>query len=53
MGEALAYISGEWVPHSQARIPVFDSVLMLGDCGRGSTRTLGGPFRLDEHLARL
>jgi len=54
MAEPLAYINGEWAPHSEARISIFDSAVMLGDCVTESTRTFGRrPFRLEDHVARL
>ena len=54
MAEPLAYISGEWVPHREAKISIFDSAVMLGDCVTESTRTFARvPFRLEAHLARL
>lgn len=48
MAEPLAYVSGEWLPHDQARISIFDSAVMLGDCVTESTRTFArvpGPLR--------
>ncbi|MEA3400054.1 MAG: aminotransferase class IV [Armatimonadota bacterium] len=54
MSEPLAYINGEWMPHSEARISIFDSAVMLGDCVTESTRTFNQqPFRLEDHVARL
>lgn len=58
MAEPLAYISAagraEWLPHDQARISIFDSAVMLGDCVTESTRTFAQtPFRLEAHIARL
>ena len=52
--ERQVYLSGKLVPESEAKISIFDSAVMLGDCLTESTRTFGHqPFRLDEHLARL
>ena len=54
MFERLVYISGEWFPESEARISVFDSAVMLGDCVTESTRTFAGtPFKLRAHVERL
>lgn len=52
--ERLVYVSGELVPESQARVSVFDSAVMLGDCVTESTRTFRHkPFRLYDHIVRL
>ena len=54
MSEPLAYINGEWVPHEEAKISIFDSAVMLGDMVTESTRTFKQiPFRLEEHVRRL
>lgn len=54
MPERLVYISGEYYSESEARISVFDSAVMLGDCVTESTRTFAHkPFKLREHVARL
>ncbi len=54
MREPLAYINGDWVPHSEAKISIFDSAVMLGDCVTESTRTFKQvPFRLEDHVRRL
>ena len=54
MPERLVYISGEYYPEADAKISVFDSAVMLGDCVTESTRTFGHrPFKLREHVARL
>jgi branched-chain amino acid aminotransferase len=42
------------VPESAAKISIFDSAILLGDCVTESTRTFRHvPFRLEEHLERL
>ena len=42
------------VPEDEAKISIFDSAVMLGDCLTESTRTFRHvPFRLDDHIARL
>lgn len=52
--ERVVHLSGELVPESTARISIFDSAIMLGDCVTESTRTFRHrPFRLDDHLTRL
>lgn len=54
MSEREVYISGEWFPESQARISIFDSAVMLGDCVTESTRTFAQkPFKLERHVDRL
>jgi len=54
MSERLVHISGEWFPESEARISIFDSAVMLGDCVTESTRTFAGtPFKLRAHVERL
>ncbi|MDG1897517.1 MAG: aminotransferase class IV [Fuerstiella sp.] len=50
----LVYLSGKMVPESEAKISIFDSAVMLGDCVTESTRTFAHqPFRLDDHINRL
>ena len=52
--EGLAYVSGSYVPSSQAMVPVYDSALMYGDMVFEFTRSFNHkPFRLREHLERL
>lgn len=54
MPERLVYISGEWLPESEAKISIFDSAVMLGDCVTESTRTFAQkPFKLRRHIDRL
>lgn len=48
------YLSGKFVPESDARISIFDSAVMLGDSITESTRTFSQtPFRLTDHVERL
>lgn len=48
------YLTGHLVPESEAKISIFDSAVMLGDCLTESTRTFRHqPFRLEEHITRL
>ena len=48
------YVSGSFVPESEAGFSIFDSALMYGDVIFETTRTFNGqPFRLREHIERL
>ena len=52
--ERRVYLNGTIVPESEAKISIFDSAVMLGDCLTESTRTFRHvPFRLDDHITRL
>lgn len=52
--QRMVYLSGVMVPESEAKISIFDSAIMLGDCLTESTRTFRHqPFRLEEHITRL
>ena len=52
-GEAIAYLNAEFVPHSQAALPV-DDLGLHGVAVTEMTRTFGGNcFRLADHLDRL
>ena len=52
--ERQVYLSGKMVPESEAKISIFDSAIILGDCLTESTRTFRHqPFRLEEHITRL
>jgi branched-subunit amino acid aminotransferase/4-amino-4-deoxychorismate lyase len=54
MPEPIAYLSGEWIPVSQAALSVYDSGFMLGITVAEQLRTFGGKlFQLDRHLDRL
>lgn len=54
MSERLVYINGEYFPEAEAKISVFDSAVMLGDCLTESTRTFAQrPFKLRRHIDRL
>ncbi len=52
--EPILYVNGEFVPRSEAKISVFDHVVLYGDgifeavCGWNN-----GLFKLDEHVDRL
>lgn len=50
----MVYLSGRLVPEADAKISIFDSAVMLGDCVTESTRTFRHiPFRLQDHIDRL
>jgi branched-chain amino acid aminotransferase len=54
MAERLVYINGEYYPELEAKISIFDSAVMLGDCVTESTRTFAlKPFKLRQHIDRL
>jgi branched-subunit amino acid aminotransferase/4-amino-4-deoxychorismate lyase len=54
MDEPLAYLNGQTVPASQARLPLYDSGFVLGATVTEQTRTFRHrPWRLGEHLDRL
>lgn len=54
MTEPIAYLNGQMLPASQARLPVFDAGVALGATVTEMTRTFRGePFRLEDHLDRL
>ena len=54
MNEELLYLNGEYFPHSDAKISVFDSGFSRGDAITESTRTFAHtPYRLPEHIRRL
>ena len=54
MKEPVVYLSGEWVPASQAAIPIYDKGIVLGATVTEMTRTYNQElFRLEDHLDRL
>ena len=54
MGELLAYLNGEYIPHSECKLPVFDLGIVLGAAVTDFTRTFNGePFRIEDHVERL
>lgn len=54
MPEPIAYLNAEWIPASQAAIPVTDAGFMQGVTVAEQLRTFGGQlFELPRHLARL
>lgn len=54
MAEPIAYLDGQYVPISQARLSVFDLGVVAGAAATEMARTFRHKiFRLDEHLDRL
>lgn len=54
MSKRVTYVSGQWLPESEAKVSIFDSALMFGDMAFEMTRTFNQvPFHLDDHLDRL
>ena len=51
---AQAYLNGEWLPLSEAKVSVLDRGFLFGDGVYEVVRVYGGkPFLLEEHLDRL
>ena len=54
MTEPIAYLKGQMVPQSEAKLPVYDAGIVLGATVTEMIRTFGQrPFKLEEHVARL
>ena len=54
MSEPQVYLNGEFVPASEAAIPIYDKGIVLGATVTEMTRTYGLKlFRLEDHLDRL
>ena len=54
MTERTVYLSGEFVPESEAKVSIYDRGFTSGDGIYEATRTFGHKlFRLDEHIDRL
>jgi branched-chain amino acid aminotransferase len=54
MTEPLAFYNGEFIPASQAAVPLYDAGFVLGATVAEQVRTFRGRvFRLDQHLERL
>ena len=52
--ERVAYINGEIVPESEAKVSIRDAGFLAGDAVFDTTRTFGGViYRLKEHLDRF
>ena len=54
MTEPIAYLNGQLIPQSEARLPVYDAGIVLGATVTEMIRTFGHrPFKLPEHVARI
>ncbi len=54
MSRRVAYLNGEFIPETEARVSVFDCALMFGDMIFEMSRSYGQkPFLMREHLERL
>ena len=54
MTEPIAYLNGEYVPQSEAKLPVYDAAVVLGATVTEMIRTFRHkPYRLEDHVARL
>ena len=54
MSESIAYLGGEFVPQSEARLPVYDAGIVLGATVTEMIRTFRHvPFKLEAHVDRL
>ena len=54
MTEPIAYLNGQLIPQSEARLPVYDAGIVLGATVTEMIRTFGHrPFKLSEHVARI
>ncbi|KKL27056.1 hypothetical protein LCGC14_2388990 [marine sediment metagenome] len=54
MTEAIAYLNGNFIPQSEAKLPVYDAGIVMGATVTEMIRTFGHkPFKLEEHIARL
>ncbi|MCB1774362.1 MAG: D-amino acid aminotransferase [Gammaproteobacteria bacterium] len=52
--ELLAYVNGQYLPQSQASLPIMDRGLLFGDSVYEVIPAYGGiPFRVEHHLRRL
>ena len=50
----VAYVNGEIVPASEAKISIFDRGFILADAAYDTERTFNGKiFKLEEHIDRL
>ncbi|MEM7213638.1 MAG: aminotransferase class IV [Pseudomonadota bacterium] len=54
MSERVAYLNGEFLPESQAKVSILDRGFLYGDSVYDSSRTFGGtPWRMRAHIERL
>ena len=52
--ERIAWVNGEFVEESRARVSILDRGFLYGDSVYDSSRTFDGePWRMEEHIARL
>lgn len=52
--QRIVYFNGHFIPELEARVPLYDSALQIGDMAFEVTRTFHQqPFRLKDHLERL
>ncbi len=50
----IAYLNGQLIPHSEAKLPVYDMGIVLGATVTEMIRTFGQqPYRLEDHVDRL
>jgi branched-chain amino acid aminotransferase len=54
MTQPIAYLNGQLIPQSEAKLPVYDAGIVLGATVTEMIRTFRhAPFKLPEHVARL
>lgn len=54
MSERIAYLYGQFLPESEARVSILDRGFLFGDSVYDSSRTFGGsPWRMRDHIDRL
>ena len=54
MSERIAYLNGEFVVESQAKVSILDRGFLFGDSVYDASRTFNGvPWRMREHIERL
>lgn len=54
MPAPIAYLNGQYVPFTEARLPVWDLSIVQGATVTDMVRTFAGtPFRLEQHLERF
>ena len=54
MAEPIAYLKGNFIPHQEAMLPVYDAAVVIGATIAEMIRTFRHqPFKLEEHVARL
>ncbi len=54
MSGRIAYVNGEFLPESEARISILDRGFLYGDGVYDASRTFNGvPWRMRDHIDRL